>query len=434
MNVYYISSIVELFLAVNSVMLFIGFFVTRKTSNKFQKLFMILLILNVFMLIFGAIRSFLLFNPSKDKIILVKIVTFLSQLSTFCALTLYTKCVVEFITEGHKIKDTFVWVIGIVCGIFAVLCFISLFNEMFIAFNSFGGIIHGTLYLFLVLDVCLVPISIFVYSVFFLKYIQKNRKVLLVLFCLIPLLGMPFLFIWDIVPVYISFNISFNLLYVLYNVEQIKLSSEKDKMLVVKELELVESKNAIFLSQIQPHFLYNVLNSIYSLCDSDPEKAKLAIVDFSKYLRTNLDSLKRKELISFEEELNHVKAYLRLEKLRYNDLLEVVYDIKANNFKLPVLSVQPLVENAINHGLFGKENGGIIYIKTKEEDEYFEIRVIDEGLGFNENELFDPNRSHTGIDNVKSRLKITCNGTLEISSIKGVGTVATIKIPKEKNL
>ena len=146
-----------------------------------------------------------------------------------------------------------------------------------------------------------------------------------------------------------------------------------------------------------------------------------------------MDSLKKKELISFDEELNHVKAYLRLEKLRYNDLLEVVYDIKSKDFQLPVLSIQPLVENSINHGLFSKENGGVVYIKSSENENYYEIRVIDDGSGFNENELLDPSRSHTGIDNVRSRLKIACNGTLEISSIRGVGTTAIIKIPKENS-
>ena len=176
--------------------------------------------------------------------------------------------------------------------------------------------------------------------------------------------------------------------------------------------------------------MYNSLTSIYSLCETDPEKAKHAIVDFSKYLRANLDSLKQKDLISFNEELNHIKAYLRLEKLRYDDDLNIVYDIKDNNFFLPVLTVQPLVENAINHGICNTKQGGIIQIKTSETEDYYEIKVIDNGAGFNENELYDPKRSHTGIDNVRSRLKNMCDGTLEIASIMGVGTTAIIKIPK----
>lgn len=433
MNYLYVNIALELFLSINSIILLIDFLVIRENDNKFQKLFILLLTLSILALISNIITLIFRINPTEKNISITKAITFLYQTLSYLTFVIYAKCVVEFINETHSIKKYLVYAVEILSGLLTIACFISIFNEMIISYDNAGNSVNGPLNLAYLIGMACIPVIIFVYSLFFVRFLQKNRRVMLELFCAIPLFGIPFLFFFGIISLFISFNFSFYSLYILYNLEQIKLSGKKDKILVETELELVESKNAIFISQIQPHFLYNVLNSIYSLCDSNPEKAKLAIVDFSKYLRTNLDSLKKKELISFDEELNHVKAYLRLEKLRYNDLLEVVYDIKSKDFQLPVLSIQPLVENSINHGLFSKENGGVVYIKSSENENYYEIRVIDDGSGFNENELLDPSRSHTGIDNVRSRLKIACNGTLEISSIRGVGTTAIIKIPKENS-
>ena len=184
------------------------------------------------------------------------------------------------------------------------------------------------------------------------------------------------------------------------------------------------------LSQIQPHFLYNSLNSIYYLCDKDKEAAQKAISDFADYLRGNMDSLKQTTPVTFEKELEHTKVYLSLEKMRFDDELNIVYDIQASNFKLPSLSDQPLVENAVQYGVGKAANGGTVTIATKELKDEYEIRVIDDGVGYDPYEVQEDGRTHIGIDNVKNRLQSMCGGSLEITSVKGEGTEAVIRLPK----
>ena len=125
----------------------------------------------------------------------------------------------------------------------------------------------------------------------------------------------------------------------------------QSKQVVEQEREINDMKIQIVISQIQPHFLYNTLNTIMYLCDKDPATAKRALHDFSLFLRGNMDSLISRSLVPLDQELRHVERYLELEKLRMGDELNVIYDISDNGFMLPPLTLQPLVENAVQHGL-----------------------------------------------------------------------------------
>lgn len=197
--------------------------------------------------------------------------------------------------------------------------------------------------------------------------------------------------------------------------------------------ELENSRITVMLSQIQPHFLYNSLTTVMDLCDRDPKQAKAAIADFAGYLRGNLSSLKVENLISFGTELEHIEKYLRLEKLRFQDELEVVYDIQTRDFMLPALSVQPLVENAVKHGVGQKIGGGTVTINTTETEDEYIICVTDDGVGFTEGEYSDDGGTHVGIENIKKRLDMMINARLEIESKIGEGTKACILIPKRRD-
>lgn len=198
-----------------------------------------------------------------------------------------------------------------------------------------------------------------------------------------------------------------------------------------QEVKLAEERMFIMLSQIQPHFIFNVLGSIYHLCDQNPTLAKEAIDQFSTYLRGNLEALSKKNLVSFEEEFRHVSIYLALEKMRFADELDIKYDIQAKDFFVPALSIQPLVENAVKHGIGAKIEGGSVTIATLDLVEYYEIRIFDDGIGFDPEKPMNDGRTHVGISNVRSRLESMCKGTLEIQSEPGKGTVSIIRIPKE---
>ena len=188
----------------------------------------------------------------------------------------------------------------------------------------------------------------------------------------------------------------------------------------------------IMLSQIQPHFLFNTLGAIQRLCRNDPEAGK-AISRFSTYLRGNMDSLSLMEPIAFRTELEHTKAYLELEQLRFGDDLTVVYDLEAMEFLIPTLTLQPLVENAVFHGVRAKESGrGVVTVATRELADRIEISVSDDGPGFDPEEKPRDGRSHIGLENVRERLKRLSGGELRIDSAPGRGSTVTILLPKGK--
>lgn len=198
-----------------------------------------------------------------------------------------------------------------------------------------------------------------------------------------------------------------------------------------KELkaQLQEKRMAIMISQIQPHFIYNTLGTIKQLCLDAPEQAAQLAHDFSRYLRGNFSELNNTMPIRFTQELEHVRCYTDIEQVRFPDMM-MLYNIQTEDFVLPALSVQPLVENAIKHGLMGLEQGGTVTITSYETATYYCVEVLDDGVGFDVEEFRDTTK-HIGIQNVTERLKTMCDGRLIIKSQPGKGTLAQIRIPKE---
>lgn len=214
----------------------------------------------------------------------------------------------------------------------------------------------------------------------------------------------------------------------------------KIELIMIKEnehkIKMSDMKTQIVLNQIKPHFLYNVLATIQVLCKVDPDKAVTAMEDFSGYLRANVDYGLSKSVVSFDEEFKNVKYFLRLEKLRCGDKLKVVYDLKEKNFEIPVLTLQPIIENAVKHGVGNKKGGGTVTISTSSDNNNIIIRVQDDGDGISaksidELSLSYDGKSHVGLTNVKERIEIITGGSLDFYSEEGKGTVVTIKIPKD---
>lgn len=204
-----------------------------------------------------------------------------------------------------------------------------------------------------------------------------------------------------------------------------RLEAEKN----IVEAELKESRISIMLSQIQPHFIYNTLGTIERMCLKDPQKAFELVRNFSLYLRGNFSELDSVTPIRFTEELKHVEYYVNIEKVRFPDM-RIEYDVEATEFVLPALSVQPLVENAIKHGLMRLETGGTVKIHSYETPTHFCVEVTDDGVGFDTDAPIDE-KKHVGLRNIRGRLKAMVNGALVLESKPGVGTKAMIMIPKE---
>ena len=165
------------------------------------------------------------------------------------------------------------------------------------------------------------------------------------------------------------------------------------------------------------------------MCLRDPQKAFDLVRNFSLYLRGNFSELNSITPIRFAEELEHVEYYVNIEKVRFPDM-NIEYDVQATDFLLPALSVQPLVENAIKHGLMRLEEGGRVLVRSYETETHFCVDVTDDGVGFDTSLPIDE-KKHVGLRNIRERLKAMVSGELLIESEINVGTKAVIMIPKE---
>ena len=193
--------------------------------------------------------------------------------------------------------------------------------------------------------------------------------------------------------------------------------------------QLAQSRISTMMSQIRPHFIYNTLGSIEQLCNIDPPKAGELVHNFAKYLRGNFRELDNPRPILMSQEMEHVRHYISIENVRFPDMT-FSFEMDSVDFYIPALTIQPIVENAIKHGLMKLPSGGTIHVVSYETDQHYCVSVEDDGAGFDTSELRDE-RKHVGIRNIRERLKAMVDGTLEIESKIGAGTKVLITIPKE---
>ncbi len=194
-----------------------------------------------------------------------------------------------------------------------------------------------------------------------------------------------------------------------------------------QKTELRDARTTALLAQIRPHFIHNTLTSIYYLCDSDPQAAKRLVRDFNEHLRANFTSLSVKTNICFEEEMENVRAYLSVEQTRFSDKLFVEYDLGHTAFRLPALTIQPLVENAVKHNVDSGKSPVHIRICSCKTADGSKVVIEDDGSGGAE--ARSQAHSHVGLKNVVDRLEILCGGTLTVEPRAEGGTVATVFIP-----
>ena len=215
------------------------------------------------------------------------------------------------------------------------------------------------------------------------------------------------------------------------NINAAAKAKELETEKIMLNAQLAESRISTMMSQIRPHFIYNTLGSIEQLCEVDPKKAGELVHDFAKYLRGNFGELDNPKPILMSQEMEHVHHYISIENVRFPDMT-FTFEMNSDDFKIPALTVQPIVENAIKHGLMRLQSGGTIRVVSFETETDYCVTVEDDGVGFDTNVLLDE-RKHVGLRNIRERLKTMVNGTLEIKSVVNVGTKVLIKIPKEVN-
>ena len=202
--------------------------------------------------------------------------------------------------------------------------------------------------------------------------------------------------------------------------------SDQIEQYLRQQQEIAGQRASILVLQMRPHFIHNTMLSIYYLCRQDPEEAQRVTLNFNKYLEKNLNALASKETIPFSEELEHTRAYLNVEQALYEENLFVEYDLPHVNFRVPPLTLQPVVENAVKHGLDPDSEPVRISIRTRKTNAGSEIIVSDNGPGF---EPADDDRPHIALANIRKRLEMMCGGSMTILPREGGGTVVKLTVP-----
>ena len=209
--------------------------------------------------------------------------------------------------------------------------------------------------------------------------------------------------------------------YVGYHVE-LEQNLQREEMLNLQDRLLLAA------GRMKPHYIYNVMTNIYYLCDMDPSKAQEAIGNVSDYMRNTLTTIENPDPIGFKEELNQIKSYLALEKMRFGDQLLVHYDVDVDDFKIPPLTIEPLVENAVKHGIRDLDRQGTVTILTRRlPNDGVRIQVIDDGVGFDTETI--TMETHRELIGIKARMWKDVQGVMTIESAKGKGTTVTIELP-----
>ena len=252
------------------------------------------------------------------------------------------------------------------------------------------------------------------------KRLNKRQRLAFSFYLLIPLCCMLVqMASYGLLMIVIGTSLSVMILFIFILMDQVEHT-------IRQQLENAAQQTSITVLQMRPHFIYNTLMSIYYLCRQDAEKAQQVILDFSSYLRKNFTAIAKEDTIPFSDELEHTRAYLAVEQARFQDRLLVEFDTPFTAFRVPPLTLQPIVENAVKHGLDPELDPLFISISSRQEDGYAEIVVDDSGPGF---QPADDNEPHIALANIRERLKLMCGGDLEITSRDCGGTIVRIRIP-----
>ena len=403
-------------------------YLLKKTEESSRPLrFYMLLILNIHLMTFFAALMVSVYRIPHHflQITIFSTVCYFFSMAVYLTLWLYQK---QFLEKTAVTRSVTVLMI-IALSVYTAALIINLFRPVLFHITRQGGFSTGVTDYISVITAffCLMLLCI---ATFF-SNLSRNRKISFLCCILAPALFATLsvnqgsanwgIYIWGIV----SITIVLPLCLIFFNAHD-----ELENDVLRNEKEQARLRMAVMVSQMQPHFLYNSLAVIEALCEEDPRLAAEATNAFSNYLRENMDFADRSSPIPFLEELNHIKTYVWLEKLRFPNKLKMEYDIRCTAFFVPALSVQPMVENAIKHGICRSRSGGTVRLCSFETERHYNVIVSDDGTGFDVRKMTDDSRQHLGIRNTGYRIREMVGGSLDIVSAPGKGTTVTIRIPR----
>ena len=209
--------------------------------------------------------------------------------------------------------------------------------------------------------------------------------------------------------------------------DQIEQDRRNRQEIIRQQQEILRERASVMVLRMRPHFIYNTLMCIYSLCNQDPKEARQVTLDFTNYLRKNFSAVSSDSTIPFTAELEHTRAYLAVEQAQHKHMLSMEYETPFTRFRLPPLTLQPLVENAVKHGMNPGRGPLHIAVRTCCTDSGIRITVEDDGAGFDPSS--EEGGPHPTLNNIRQRLELMCGGSMDIRPRDGGGMTVTISLP-----
>lgn len=412
--------VAELYAAIITLLLLICVSIDKSLDIKSNKYMKQMIYGNLSLLLFTIATWLLEGKPEMEA--LDYLCTFMAGSLGFLMAWLFTNYAEYLIQENDKPRRWVTTLVRVECIAAVAINFSSIFNHVF--YSCEGSVYKLGPYAFINYLFPVIILGPEVVMILISSRRTGNKSILLLIaYVALPILSSLIIPSTGYDTLCLATTLSVLLLYVTVYVR-------RGKMLALQEKELADARVDVMLSQIQPHFLYNALSVIQDMCHGKSPEAEKTTVEFSEFLRGNLDSLAIKETIPFTQELHHTQNYLSLVGMKYGNRLNINYDIRDSHFRMPALTLQPIVENAVRYGIMQLDTEGTVEIRSYETAKDHVIEVVDNGMGYDVMEKKYDGRTHIGISNVRERLRSMCGGELNITSREGVGTDAVIRIPK----
>ena len=326
--------------------------------------------------------------------------------------------------SGEKIKKSVLfWLVTSVLGVYSVILISAQFTDVFYYVTADNEFFRGPLWAFWMLPLAVCMIINTTGLFYRVKKLPKKYFVALLIYLLyMTTVILIHMFYYVEIPVVLGMSLFALVSFAL-------ILSDNMESHIKKEYQIAHQRSEIMVLQMRPHFIFNTMMGIYYLCDQDAKKAKQVTLDFTSYLRKNFAAIASEEPVPFSDELEHTRAYLAVEQAQFEDTLFVDFDTPYRAFRVPPLTLQPIVENAVKHGMSSSNDPIHIHVLTRQTDRSVEIIVEDDGVGFDPAGNSDENDPHIALNNIKQRLEMMCKGTLKISPREGGGTSVKITIP-----
>ena len=350
-----------------------------------------------------------------------RIVSFVETFLPSVLMPLLTIYVLLCSKEDIRKSPSFYISLGLCLSLF-VLLVIAQFTNGIYYFTENNEFVQGQYYWVLIVPL-LALIALNLFEIITKRKLLSKRYFIAFLIYLIPLLVVMVLqmFLSVFILIVIAVSISALSMFGIIMADQVE-------QYLHQQREIADQKASIAVLEMRPHFIYNTMTSIYYLCEQDPQKAQQVTLDFTTYLRKNFNAIIGTDPIPFTEELEHTRAYLAVVKAQFEDNLIVEFDTPHVLFRIPPLTLQPLVENSVKYGLNVDSTEPLyISIKTEKTEKGITIAVSDTGPGISNDDNGEP---HLALNNIRERL-LTMDGMLTISPNEKGGTIVKMFIPNQ---